>query len=77
MMLWLIANVADHGCSSRFADAESSVPSLPGELALLIPGRERRERPVKPRLREEAARHEPRLSDPDLLFQALSRAVRS
>ena len=37
MVLCLIANITDHGCSPGFADAECSVPALPGELALLRP----------------------------------------
>jgi hypothetical protein len=37
MVLRLIANVTDYGCPPGFADAECSVPALPGELALLGP----------------------------------------
>ena len=37
MVLRLIANVTDDGCPSGFADAECSIPALPGELSLLWP----------------------------------------
>ena len=37
MVLRVIANVTDHGRPPGFADAECTVPALPGELALLGP----------------------------------------